>query len=108
MRIDEDPRLPRPAIDWSQWALATLRALTAYCGRVARQLNLLSEGRIEAVTNAGTAAPTTGTHFAGDWVRNSAPAEAGSASSKYVISGWICTVSGTPGTWLEQRTLTGN
>lgn len=55
-----------------------------------------------------TAAPTTGQHWQGDRARNIAPAEAGSTNSKYVIVGWICTVSGTPGTWLERRTLTGN
>lgn len=56
----------------------------------------------------GTAAPTTGTWSQGDFVWNTAPAEAGSSSSKYVILGWVCTVSGTPGTWLQCRTLTGN
>ena len=70
--------------------------------------NLLAEGRIAARYNAATAAPTTGTHAQGDFVPNSAPAEAGSALSKYVITGWICTVGGTPGTWLEARILTGN
>jgi hypothetical protein len=58
--------------------------------------------------NSATAAPTGNTWAIGDIVRNSAPAELGAALSKYVIVGWICTVSGTPGTWLEMRTLTGN
>ena len=61
-----------------------------------------------AAYNSATAAPTGNTWAKGDIVRNSAPAEAGVALSKYVIVGWICTVSGTPGTWLEMRTLTGN
>ena len=58
--------------------------------------------------NSAIAAPTGNVWAIGDIVRNSAPAEAGAIGSKYVIVGWICTVSGTPGTWLEQRTLTGN
>lgn len=74
----------------------------------ATQVNMLSEGKISAKYNAYTAAPTTGTWSQGDFLANSAPAEAGAASSKYVILGWVCTVSGTPGTWLECRSLTGN
>lgn len=65
-----------------------------------RQFNLLSY--------TATAAPTTGTWKAGDFVKNSSPSEAGAGGSKYIIFGWSCTVSGSPGTWLEVRTLTGN
>ncbi|OHB57806.1 MAG: hypothetical protein A2Y12_17265 [Planctomycetes bacterium GWF2_42_9] len=39
-----------------------------------------------------TAAPTSGTWEQGDIVWNSAPVTGG-------IQGWVCTVSGTPGTW---------
>lgn len=74
----------------------------------ATQINQLSEGRIAAFYTALTAAPTGGTWMQGDSVKNSAPSELGSAGSKYVIEGWICTVSGTPGTWLQKRCLTGN
>lgn len=74
----------------------------------ATQVNGLSEGRLAAVYNASTAAPTTGLHALGDFVRNSAPSEAGGAGSKYVIFGWVCSASGEPGTWLECRFLTGN
>lgn len=56
----------------------------------------------------GTAAPTGGTWAIGDRIKNSNPSEAGAGGSQYVIEGWICTVAGTPGTWLAQRTLTGN
>ena len=58
----------------------------------------------------GTAAPT-GTrtfYYVGDEVRNSVPAEAGTAAAKYVTYGWICTVEGRPGTWVPLRYLTGN
>lgn len=46
----------------------------------------------------GIAAPVTGTFRAGDIVRNSGP-----ASGEPV--GWICTVSGTPGTWAGYGTI---
>lgn len=73
-----------------------------------QQVNDLSEGRMTATHNALTAAPTTGTWNLGDYMKNSNPSEAGAAASKYVIHGWICTVAGTPGTWLQDRRLTGN
>jgi len=63
--------------------------------------------RLAAYNNAASV-PTGGTWAVGDKVWNSAPAEAGIAGSKYVLIGWICTVAGTPGTWLQMRTLTGN
>ena len=75
---------------------------------IAIQVNSLSEGSISAAYNATTAAPTTGTYAQGDQIRNSAPAEAGTAGGKYIITGFICTVAGTPGTWLTLRSLTGN
>lgn len=56
----------------------------------------------------GTAAPTSGNWRVGDTVYNTIPAETGTSGSKYIISGWINTVAGSPGTWLPQRTLTGN
>lgn len=44
------------------------------------------------IMGAYTAAPTTGAHVVGTYVFNSAPASAG-------FAGWVCTASGTPGTW---------
>ena len=77
-------------------------------GKIAQQVNGLSEGQQSAYHSAATAAPTTGTFAQGDVVKNSAPVEAGTAGSKYVVTHWICTVAGTPGTWLACRSLTGN
>lgn len=57
------------------------------------QVNALSDGDIEAQTSAATAAPTTGTHKQGDFVRNSSP------TSGTPVLGWLCVASGTPGTW---------
>jgi hypothetical protein len=74
----------------------------------ATQINLLSEGRIAAFYQAATAAPTSGDWARGDFVPNAEPSELGAASSKYIIHGWRCTVSGTPGTWVQCRFLTGN
>jgi hypothetical protein len=73
----------------------------------ANQVNLMAEGRIAAFYQATTAAPTTGSHARGDFVRNSEPSELGVAGSKYVIHGWQCVVAGTPGTWVQCRFLTG-
>lgn len=56
----------------------------------------------------GTAAPNFDAWGVGHFVENTAPSELGSAGSKYVIRGWVCTVAGTPGTWLQVRSLTGN
>lgn len=75
---------------------------------IANKVNFLADGRINAVDNAASSIPTFGMYSVGDIVRNSAPAELGAASSKYVVTGWICTVAGSPGTFLQMRTLTGN
>lgn len=74
----------------------------------ARKVNSLAAGTFSAVENTAAAAPTTGTWAQGDQVRNSNPTEAGVPTAKYVVLGWICTVGGTPGTWLQMRTFTGN
>jgi hypothetical protein len=61
---------------------------------IAEQVNGLSSGTVASTINAYTAAPTTGTYAQGDFVKNSAPS---GATPTY---GWICTVGGTPGTWV--------
>jgi hypothetical protein len=101
MKLPADPRLPTGEANMRQ-------RLTDLMRDVAQQVNGVSEGKLAATYNAQTAAPTTGTHALGDFVRNSAPAELGSASSKYVILGWVCVTAGTPGTWVQARALTGN
>jgi hypothetical protein len=75
---------------------------------VMRKVNGLASGRFADLDGIGTAAPTTGTYAQGDTVMNSNPTEAGGVGNKYVIIGWICATAGTPGTWREMRTLTGN
>jgi hypothetical protein len=61
-------------------------------------------------SGAGTATPSAGNAaqwYAGDIIRNTAPSVLGTAGSRYVITGWVCTAQGDPGTWNEMRTLTG-
>lgn len=101
-RIDIDPRLPAPT------SSSFMPRMFEIWRKMASQLNMLSEGGITAVTNATTAAPTAGSYQVGDFVRNSSPSEAGIIGSKYVVLGWVCTVAGTPGTFLPCRVLTGN
>ncbi len=52
--------------------------------------------------------PTSGTWIAGDEVRVITPTIAGAAGSQYMTVGYRCTTSGTPGTWMQERMLTGN
>lgn len=98
--ISPDPRLPVPE------GIAQ--------GRLVTRLYDVLRGIANAVNGSymwdsqGTSAPTTGTWAQGQMVKNTAPTEAGSAGSKYVVVGWCCTVSGTPGTWVAMRSLTGN
>jgi hypothetical protein len=72
------------------------------------QVNNLSEGNLSAKYSAKAAAPVIGTYSVGDFVANNTIAEAGTTGGKYIITGWYCTVSGTPGTWKEARVLTGS
>lgn len=74
----------------------------------ATQVNQMAEGRLAAFYQARTAAPTGEAWAQGDFVLNSAPTELGTAGTKYIIHGWRCVVSGTPGTWVQCRFLTGN
>jgi hypothetical protein len=105
MKLQSDPRLPQnPPAGYVQQLVTRLYDVLR---PIAQQVNALSDGHITAHASY-TAAPTSGSWNKGDFVRNSTPAEAGAALSKYVVTGWICTVAGTPGTWLECRSLTGN
>ena len=98
-RLASTQRLPR---DYNLQSVESIFRL------IDTQVNALSEGRLAGTYNASTAAPTTGTYAIGDFIRNSAPAELGGAGSMYVILGFVCTASGTPGTWKQCRVLTGN
>lgn len=73
------------------------------------QINALSEGRISANYNAGTAAPTSSLapNAQGDKVWKTNVTVQGSAGVQYVTLGWVCVASGSPGTFVEMRVLTG-
>lgn len=101
MKLDVFPRFPADKAQMERKLTDLFRATNV-------QVNQLTEGTVSAVHSASTAAPTAGSYAVGDFVRNSAPAEAGTAGSKYVVMGWLCTVGGTPGTFVPCRALTGN
>lgn len=101
MKLRDDPALPMDAP-------GLVRQLSALWREAAQQVNALSEGSVFAAYNAATSAPTAGTWYQGDVIRHSAPVEAGAVGSKYVVIGFVCVASGTPGTWLPMRVLTGN
>ena len=106
MKVGENFALP--AQPESAYDRALQKALVPLLRSIALKLNQLGDGLLIGQDNLRTAAPTTGAWQAGDEVRNSAPAELGSVGSKYVLRGWICVASGSPGTWVQQRNLTGN
>lgn len=81
--------------------------MTEMVRQIEDAINRLSEGRIYQHYNAASAAPTgdAQSYQLGDKVWNLSPTPTG--SPEYVIVGWICTASGSPGTWEEIRALTG-
>ncbi len=101
-RLSQDPRLP---YDGTMADFA--RAFTALFREYANQANAIAEGRMSAHYNASTSPPAMGTHHVGDLVRNSSPTVLGPAGSQWVVHGWQCVASGTPGTWVQLRHLTG-
>lgn len=106
MRLNTDPRLPQND------DVGKLKSRLYEIFRdVATQVNAMSEGMTQGASNAATVAPTSGKYAVGDFVRNSAPAELGTAGSKYVIFGWqalVATTDTTPAMFVQLRYLTGN
>jgi hypothetical protein len=104
-------QLPDPQIIGTPVAVGGLAsAVIRYLRQVQQQLNRLSAGSIAGASTAATSPPSAGSvtlYSAGDFIRNSAPTVAGAAGSQYVVMGWLCTVGGTPGTWVACRALTG-
>jgi hypothetical protein len=77
----------------SGWHSATPAIIN---GAGARLINFY--GALGRATTYGTAAPTTGAWRVGDRVYNQSPA-VGQPKS------WVCTVAGTPGTWVSEGNL---
>jgi hypothetical protein len=85
-----------------------LFSLKKYLQQISQKVNQLGDGRLAARDLTASAVPTTGAYAKGDFVANSNPVELGAAASKYVVTGWICTVGGNPATFVQARVLTGN
>ncbi len=94
-----------PQLGEGRWQIVRITELFR---DTAKKVNALARGTFAAIDNTGTAAPTAGTFAQNDFVANSNRTELGVPGAKYVILGWICVAGGTPGTWVESRTLTGN
>lgn len=105
-------RLPKPSLPPAVGVIAVLvQQLVKYLVMVQTQVNAMSSGSVSAIPNAAIQPPTaksTQTYAQGDFVRNSAPVESGTAGSKYIVTGWVCVNSGPPAIWVESRSLTGN
>lgn len=89
-----------------------VQTLFSFSKSVAVKVNGLADGRLFATDGAGTTAPTSGAWSKGDFIRNSAPAEAGGGGSKYVVIGWVRLTDGSANVlntdWVACRVLTGN
>lgn len=107
MRVPKNLDLPSPS-EGVTYLQQLVKKLTDAWAGMAVQVNSVSEGQIFGYYNAQSGPPTSGDHAQGDFVPNNAPVELGSAGSKYFIDGWKCVASGTPGTWVQKRCLTGN
>jgi len=106
MRLEENPQLPLGQD--TKYSSDLNFVLSRLFRNIGQKVNALADGRISGNDFTAATIPTTGSFSQGDFIKNSAPVEAGTAGSKYVLLGWVCTVGGTPGTLLPVRTLTGN
>lgn len=106
MKLIENPQLPIGPD--GAYARDLNFALSQIFRVIAQKVNLIADGRISGSDFVADSVPTTGTFRPGDFIRNSAPVEAGTAGGKFVNLGWVCTVGGSPGTLLPCRVLTGN
>lgn len=110
-RIQVDPRLPTPDPGPSRpFDLALRGSLTNSLREIAEQVNRLSEGQQAAFYSEYSAVPTAGVFAIGDFVREESAVERGTASVKYVRTGWICVSEGSASaaSFLEARIRTGN
>jgi hypothetical protein len=106
MKLVENPQLPLGAD--TAYSKELSYALSQIFRTIAQKVNLLADGRISGSDFVAASIPTTGSFRQGDFIRNSAPVEAGTVGSKYILAGWLCEVGGNPGTLRECRYLTGN
>ena len=104
--MKESPILPRGQQEFDSYQARLRLNVERELQALRTKVLLLFQGRLAGRYSA-TAAPTGGKYQQGDIVWNSNPTVAGALLAQYVIIGWICTVTGDPGTWVEMRTLTG-
>lgn len=102
---------PNPQLGFDDSVPDLKRTLAGIIREQSQAINALASGSIDGV-DSYAAMPTAGSWKIGDFVTNSAPAEAGAAASKYVITGWKRITNGSNNVlntdWLECRSLTGN
>lgn len=101
MKLNELPKISGPQ------SPTFLQEITKVFRETAQKVNQIGGGAYSGHDNQGTAAPTTGTWAQGDFIMNSNPTVLGAAASQYVVQGFKCVAGGTPGTWVQVRTLTG-
>lgn len=106
-KLPDDPRLPDGRNDWER---RLVRTLTDYLRLNSQQVNDLATGRLEANFNADSAIPSSGLFGIGDFVKKKPIVEQGSAGSKYIVYGWVCTSEGSASasSFTTVRFLTGN
>ena len=98
--IDSDTNAPSNFVCYltnlQDFNVATPLRMTTYLGSRATLFNAggwqLPHWIHQRTTIWGNAAPTTGTYFVGDEVKNISPTATGTYS-------WVCTTAGSPGTW---------
>jgi hypothetical protein len=86
------------------------KAIVDWLKLAQQQINRISNGSISGCPTASTSPPAAGSvtlYAQGDFIRNSAPTVQGTTGSQYVVTGWICVLGGTPGTWVACHSLTG-
>ena len=90
-------------VDMSGWARDT-----RIKGGATHSLGNIRKTRVTNLTSS-TSAPVWDFWARGDFVENLAPAELGTAGSKYVVTGWMATATGyhTAAGWVECRNPTG-
>ena len=102
---------PNPQLGYDADIQGLQRTLANIFREQSQAINALASGSIDGV-DSYAAMPTAGSWKIGDFVTNSAPVEAGAATAKYVITGWIRITNGAGNAlntdWLQCRSLTGN
>ncbi len=91
--LDSGASAVTPGSPYGDTVGASLRDLQLAVDSALSSINSMTAELMSTTTTTwGTAAPTTGAHTIGDKHMHTAPANGG-------FIGWVCTSTGTPGTW---------